>query len=91
MARQEEMLACRMAVLGAGCWVLGRGSHGSKPRNHWVVMAGMWPVKALLLYEAQESLEWTLLEGEGGRTVGREDTHRAAGRRKSPEAVNPAG
>ena len=73
-------------MLGAGRWGEGAigqtqeplGCHGGN-------------VQALLLFEAQESLEWTLLEGEGGRKVGREDTHRTAGRRESPEAVNPAG
>lgn len=53
-----------------------------------------WPGRAmcrpLLLCEAREGLERNLLGGEGGRKVGREDTHRAAGRRESPEAVNPA-
>lgn len=47
-----------------------------------------WPGEALCrpwsLREAREGLERNLLGGERG------DSHRAAGRRESPEAVNPA-
>ena len=54
-----------------------------------------WPGEALCrpwsLREAREGLERNLLGGEGGRERERGDTHRAAGRRESPEAVNPAG
>lgn len=41
--------------------------------------------------EAQVSLEWSLLGGEKGRKVGREDTQGALGRREGPEAINTAG
>lgn len=53
-------------------------------------MGGGAVCRLLRLCEVREGLEWNLLWGDEGREV-REDTHRATGRRESPEAVNPAG